>query len=182
MEKFQEMLTKRHSIRKYTDEALSADEVKMILEAGLLAPTSKSGRPWEFVVIEDKNKLQVLSQCKKFGAVSLKTCALAVAICADPAKSDVWIEDTSVAAAFMHLQAEALGLGCCWVQLRNRISLDETLSAEDYVKDNLNIPSDLRVPCLLTFGHKNEERRQVDLEKLLWEKVHIGAYSKAEEE
>ncbi|MDE5923014.1 MAG: nitroreductase family protein, partial [Muribaculum sp.] len=53
MTSFHDLITNRRSIRKYTDEEISADDVKTIMEAALMAPTSKSSRPWQFVIVED---------------------------------------------------------------------------------------------------------------------------------
>lgn len=179
MDNFHEMLLKRHSIRRYTDQPISADDVKTILEAGLLAPSSKSGRPWQFIVIEDRSRLQALAQCKKFGATPIAGAMVAIVIVADPAKSDVYIEDTTMAGAFMQLQAEALGIGSCWIQIRARLDA-ENEPAEDYVQALLGIPPDLKVECVITLGYKNETRRPVDPDKLLWEKVHIETWKDIE--
>lgn len=175
MESLHELLVNRHSIRRYTDEPIDADAVRLILESALLAPTSKSSRGWEFVVVEDKGMLERLVECKPAGAASLKGCALAVVVCGDPTKSDPWVEDCSIAAEFMQLQAEDLGLGSCWVQIRGRFTADG-IPAEEYVQELLGIPDTLPVVCIMTFGHKNEQRKPVDTSKLLWERVHIGKY------
>lgn len=174
---FHEMLLQRHSIRRYTDQLLSAEDVKTILEAALLAPSSKSVRPWQFVVVDDRATLEALSRCKDFGAKPLEGAVMAVAVVGDPAKSDCWLEDCSIAAIMMQLQAEALGIGSCWVQVLGRDRGEE--SADDIVRSVLDIPESLQVPCIITFGYKNEERRPVDPDKLLWEKVHIGSFRKA---
>lgn len=58
MENFHELLINRRSIRKYTDEKVDAQDVKLILEAALTAPSSKSGRSWQFVVVEDREMLE----------------------------------------------------------------------------------------------------------------------------
>lgn len=79
----------------------------------------------------------------------------------------------------MQLQAEELGLGSCWIQVRNRFAADGT-PAEDIVRDTLSIPENLTVECIITVGHKDEERRPVDPEKLLWEKVHIEQWKPQE--
>lgn len=167
-----ELLINRHSIRRYTDQPVSPDDVKTIIEAALLAPTSKSARPWQFVVVEDKGKLQALAQCKPVAAHALKTCAFAVVVCADPAVSGMFLEDCAIAAEFMQLQAAALGIGSCWVQVRGRDTADGEPS-DDYVRRLLEIPSDIQVECIMTFGYSAETRRPVDLDKLKWEKVHI---------
>ena len=103
--KFHDMLFTRHSIRKYTDQPIDGEQVKLLLEAALLAPSSKSARPWEFVVVEDKETLEKMAESKPFGAAPLKKCVLAIVVCADPFKSDVWVEDASVAATYIQLQA-----------------------------------------------------------------------------
>ena len=68
MENLHQLLLERHSIRRYKDQPVSADDVRTILEAALLAPSSKSARPWQFVVVEDKATLTSLAGCKQFGA------------------------------------------------------------------------------------------------------------------
>ncbi|MDE5751651.1 MAG: nitroreductase family protein, partial [Duncaniella sp.] len=101
---FHDLIVKRRSIRKYKNEPISADHVRLILEAALLSPTSKSGRAWQLVVVEDKQKLDQLSACKPAGAVSLRNCPLAVAVTVDSTRSEAWIEDASIAAYSMMLQ------------------------------------------------------------------------------
>jgi len=176
MEKeFHNMLLIRHSIRKYTDEPIDGEQVKQLLEAALLAPSSKSSRPWEFVVVEDKEVLEKLAGCKPFGAAPIAKCVLAIVVCADPGKSEAWIEDASVAATYIQLQAELLGLGSCWVQIRGRFDKDNN-DAADLVRTLLGIPGEQQVECVITLGHKDEVRKPVDPEKLLWERVHIGKF------
>lgn len=172
---FHQLLFNRHSIRKYKDEALDPESVKQIIEAGLLAPSSKSSRPWQFVIVEDKDTLLKLSKCKIAGALPLIGAAMAIIICADPQKSDVFIEDCSVAATFILLQAAALGIGSCWIQIRDRYdSADQP--AQNLIKETLNIPDYLQVVQVITLGISDENRRPVDPSKLLWEKVHIGVW------
>lgn len=169
------MLLERHSIRRYTDQPLDPEQVKLILEAALLAPCSKSSRAWQFVVVDDKEMLLRLSECKPVATVPVKNCVLAVVVSMDPLKSEAWIEDGSIAAAYMQLQAAALGLGSCWVEVRGRQQADGNPS-EEYVRELLGIPESLNPMCIITFGHPDENRRPVDPAKLLWEKVHIGTF------
>ena len=168
-------MLQRRSIRRYKDQPVSADDVKTILEAALLAPSSKSARPWQFVVVEDKDMLTRLADCKQFGTKPVSTAAFAVVVTVDPAKSDVYVEDATVAAIFMHLQATDLGLGSCWIQVRGRFAADGE-SSETVVRELLDIPEEMAVECIVTFGYIDEQRRPVDPEKLLWEKVHIGRW------
>lgn len=175
MNQFHELLVNRRSIRRYTDEPIDPESVKLLLEAGLLAPTSKSSRPWQFIVVEDKEKLQQLSECKEHGAGPIARAPLAIAIAVDPSLTDPWIEDASIAASYIQLQAAALGLGSCWIQVRGRFRADG-IPAEEYVQELLGIPETLPVVCIISIGHKDEERKPVDTSKLLWEKVHIETW------
>ena len=136
MENFHELLVNRHSIRKYTDTEIPGDYVKTILEAALMAPSSKRSQPWQFVVVEEKRMLETLSHCKEAGAAPIAHCSLAIVVTADPEKGDAWIEDAAIAATYMQLQAEDLGLGSCWIQIRGRFTADG-MSADEYVKENL---------------------------------------------
>lgn len=180
MTDFHELLVRRHSIRRYTSEPLTADEVKLILEAALLAPTSKNTRSWQFVVVDNREKLERLAECKPAGAVPVGRCALAVVVAGDPEKTDPWVEDASIAAAYMQLQAEDLDLGSCWIQVRGRFTADG-IPSEEYVQELLGMPDTLPVLCIMTFGHKDEERKPVDTSKLLWERVHIDTWKPVEE-
>ncbi len=180
MESFHDLLIRRHSIRRYTSQPLDPEDVKTILEAALLAPTSKSARPWQFVVVEQREDLERLDACKSFGTKPIEACTMAVVVCADAEKSDMYIEDMSIAAAYMQLQATALGLGACWIQVRSRFAADGE-SAETIVREILGIPDNMVVECIVTLGHPDEERRPVDPSKLLWEKVHIDRWRASEE-
>lgn len=175
MKELHDLLLERHSIRRYTGEPVDPEHVKLILEAALLAPTSKNARSWQFVVVDDRDTLMRLSDCKPAYATSVKDATFAVVVTSDPEKSEAYIEDASVAAAFMHLQAAALGVGSCWVQVRGRQdAMGE--SSELSVREILGIPDNMSVLCIMTFGYPAETRRPVDPSKLLWEKVHIGAW------
>ena len=172
---FHDMLFTRHSIRKYTDEPIDGEHVKLLLEAALLAPSGKSVRPWEFVVVEDKEVLAKMSECRPFGSGPVAKCKLAIVVCGDPGKTDVWVEDCTIAATYIQLQAEALGLGSCWIQMRGRFDKDNNDSA-DLIRELLDIPGEQQVECIIVLGHTDEVRRPVDPDKLLWEKVHIGKF------
>ena len=173
---FRNLLIKRRSARKFTNDLLSSDETKTILEAALLSPTSKNKRSWSFIAVEDREMLARLSKCKEHGASFLADAALAVVVLGNPLESDVWIEDASIAAINMQLQAEELGIGSCWVQVRERM-FSETITATQYVNELLNVPIPLEVLCIIAFGKKEKERNPNDVEKLLWEKVHVGEYT-----
>ena len=175
MSKFQNLLVQRRSIRKYTEDLLQPEETEMILKAALLSPTSKNSHSWQFIVVEDKEMLQKLANCKPQGSNFIADCALAVVVLGNPLVSDVWVEDASIASIAMQLQAEDIGIGSCWVQVRER-QLDENITAADYVRDALEIPMPYEVLSIIAFGKKQKERKPNDVEALFWENVHIGEF------
>ncbi|OAV68449.1 FMN reductase (NADPH) [Bacteroidales bacterium Barb6XT] len=173
MNNFAALIKQRRSIRQFTEQLLTPEETELILRAALMAPSSKRGNPWRFVVVEDKEMLKRLAECKEHSATFLEGCALAIVVAADATVSDVWVEDASIASIYMQLQAEDLGLGSCWCQVRNRTTEQETDSNE-YVRQLLDLPYQLEVLSIIGFGHKAQERKPFDEEKLQWEKVHVG--------
>ena len=175
MESFASLIKQRRSTRKFTEEPLTPEQVEAILKAGLMAPSSKRSNPWQFIVVEDKDMLQKLAHCKNGGSAFLEGCSLAVVVCADVMASDVWVEDASVASIYMQLQAEDLGLGSCWCQIRNRVTEDER-DSNDYVRFLLQIPYQLDVLSIIGFGHKDQVRKPFDESHLQWEKIHLGKY------
>ena len=169
------VITNRRSIRKYSDVDIEANDLALILQAGLMAPSSMNTRPWHFVIVENKEQLEQLSQCKSVGAQPIANAKIAVVVAADATKSEMWIEDASIAAAYMQLQAESLGIGSCWIQVRGRLTADDQLS-EDYVQQLLGIPETVSVECILALGHKGETKEPHSMEELLWERVHINSW------
>ncbi len=168
----QEIMLKRRSVRQYTEEKISDDDMNKILQAGLLAPTSMNRKPCEFYVIKDKNLLKQLSKAKKLGAGMLADADTAIAVFADSQKADTWIEDCSVAMTYMSLQATELGVGNCWVQMHLRSSLLGK-DAEDNVRKILGIDnSDMRIVGILSLGIAEKESQEHDLDKLDWNKIH----------
>ena len=165
------MAKNRRSIRKYLEKNIEKEKIDQILQTALMSPASKRTNGWEFIVVENKEMLKKLSECREFGSKLVADAPLAILIVADPSKSDVWYEDASIASTFIQLQAEDLGLGSCWVQVHNR-EKDDQQTAEDYVKNLLDIPQNLRVLNMVAIGYKNEDRKPYDEEKLQYDKIH----------
>ena len=166
-----ELMARRRSIRKYTEEEIPEEKLNKILQAALLAPTSMGKRPWEFYVIKDRAVLENLSKAKKHGAALLAGCNTAIAVFADSDLSDAWIEDSSIALAYMDLMAAEQGIGSCWVQMRMR--KDETDGdAEQNVRDTLGVELPWRMVGIMALGMPAEEKAPYSLDELKWEKVH----------
>lgn len=172
-----ELLKKRRTIRKYKQDKVP-DEIKNnLIKAALLSPSSRKTNPWEFVLVDDELYLEKLSNSKR-GAKFLKNAPLGIVVLADETKSDVWVEDTSIASIFIQLVAEDMGLGSCWIQIRNRMH-DENQTSEDYIRGILDIPENYRVEAIISVGFPDEEKEPHSEENLQFEKVHINNFNKA---
>ena len=151
-----EILQKRRSVRKYTAENISQDKLEKILQAGLLAPSSRAIYPVELVAVRDKEMLRRLSECKAAGAAMLKDADTAIVVVGDTAKSDAWIEDCSITMTLMMLEATEQGVGSCWVQCRGRRTSEGT-STEERIRALLSIPANYGALAILSLGVPAEE-------------------------
>lgn len=175
MKDFASLTLKRRSIRKYTEQTINPEDVQLLLQAGLVAPTSKNKKPCHFIAVEAKEKLKQLAACKKGGCGFIADSAVSIVVGADPLVSNVWIEDASIAATFIQLQAEDLGLGSCWVQVRGRQTADG-FDSEEYVRSVINAPMQLQILAIITIGYKKDEKTPQDPDSLGWENVHIDSF------
>lgn len=169
-----DLLKNRRSIRKFTDEKVSKEDLEKILKSALLAPSSMGKKPVELIVVEDKDTIAKLETCKKFGTLPLKTAPLAIVVIGDSDLSDVWVEDASIVSTLIQLEAEKLGLGSTWIQMRRRESLEE--DSEVAVRKVLNIPEKYGVLSIISIGHKNEEKKPYDDSDINFTKVHYGGF------
>lgn len=172
MESFKELVQKRRSIRKFTDEEVSPEDLQTILRAALMSPTGKSVRGWHFYVVDDKAMLEKMSQCREMGSQFLEGAAVAIVVLGDTETSDVWVEDASLAAITMQYQAADLGLGSCWCQVRNRY-FNADNSADNILRYLLGYESNLVAECVIGIGHPAMERKPQNEDNLKWENVHI---------
>lgn len=148
---FYKLLESRKSIRHYLkDTCVKKDDIDQILKAGLLAPTSRNLKSVEFIYVSKKEDVEKLACCKTTGANMLKEASQAIIVLGNKEKSDVWIEDASVAMTCMHLMASSLNIGSCWVQCRLRSN--EEMSAEDYIRHLYQIPHSYGVLAILSLG------------------------------
>lgn len=166
-----ELLRKRRSIRKFTSEPISSGDIAILREALLRSPSSCNFRPWQFVFVDDKDILKQLSLSKKTGSSLIAGAAIAVAVCGDDRISDVCVEDCSIASILLQMTAQSLGLGSCWVQIRNRHNAEDMCS-EEYVRSVLGIPDSVMVESIVAIGHSAEKRDPVAAKDLPEEKIH----------
>jgi nitroreductase len=172
---FLSLVRKRRSIRSYLEKPVEDEKIDMLIEIALRSPSSRGFNPWEFIFVTDRHILAKLSKAKPHGASFLKDAPLGVVVCADPEKCDVWIEDASIASIFLHLAAESLALGSCWIQIRKRM-YDQTKTAQARVREILNIPENINVESMVAIGYPAVSKASHPKEDLQHEKVHHDRY------
>jgi nitroreductase len=172
---FLELLKQRRSIRRFQERAIEQEKLDLLTQAALRSPSSRGFNPWEFIVVTEKKMLKKLSQAKPHGASFLANAPLAVVICADTNKTDVWVEDASIATLILHLAATDLGLGSCWIQLRRR-QYDDQTSAGAYVAQLLGLDDKMAVEAIMAIGYPAVQKTSHDLASLPFVKIHYERF------
>ncbi|NLL05451.1 MAG: NAD(P)H nitroreductase [Clostridiaceae bacterium] len=170
-----DLLKSRRSIRRFQSREVEKEKVDTILKSALLSPSSRSRRPWEFVAVTDKELLMKLSKSREHGSAFIEGAPLGIVVIAHSEICDVWIEDASIASIIIQLSAQSLGLGSCWIQIRDRYH-SEDLKSEDYIKGILGIPAKYSVECMVAVGYPAEEKEAYSEEGLLYDKLHFNKY------
>jgi nitroreductase len=176
-----DILRRRRSIRVFKQQSITSEDLTQLTEALLRSPSSRGRNPWEFIFIQDRRLIRELSHAKKHGSSFLENTPLAIVILGDDKRSDVWIEDCSIAAIIVQLCAESLGIGSCWVQIRNRPHDDATTS-ETYVRNLLAIPIHLRVGMIIGLGYPDERKLPISANQLPKGKIYTNKYTSAGKE
>jgi nitroreductase len=168
---FLNLLERRRSIRKFTDQVVEPEKVQILIEAALRSPSGRGINPWEFIILEDRQILSKLAEAKKSGAAFLKGATLGIVVCANPDKSDTFVEDASIASIIIQLAAESIGLGSCWIQMRNRNHRDGR-PAQEHIEQLLEIPANCIVQSVIAIGYPAATKAPHPRESLNFEKVH----------
>ena len=174
MELLKTMLHRR-SVRQYAPGRVDKDKLDLILKAGLSSASGRAIRPWELIVIEDPETLKKLTGAREPRQNMLAEAGAAIAVIADPEKSSTWVEDCSIVMANMHLMADNLGLGSCWIQCRMRMAHNGE-TTNDFVRGLLGYPDNMQIEAILSIGNLSGHPKPYKEEELLTGKVHYETY------
>lgn len=157
----------RRSIRKYTTEPVDEKDIKTMLEAAMAAPSASNLKPWHFIIITNRQKLNRLAEIHPHGKMLFEA-PLCVAVCGDTTISpSFWIQDCSLAAENLLIAATALGLGSVWLGGYPR---EERVNA---IKKELKLPENITPLNLISIGHPaetKEPRTQYDEQRVHYNK------------
>jgi nitroreductase len=156
-----EAIQTKRAVRKFKAEPVPEATIHNIVDAGRRSQSSKNTQPWTFIVVQDRHRLERLSQCGKF-ADHMAEAAFAVVIVSETEREF----DIGQAAAYLQLAAWDLGVSSCLVRFHY----------EEQAKAALNVPADKTMNIGISFGYaaeaplppKSAGRRKFD-EVVRWE-------------
>ena len=149
-----EALLKRRSIRKFSDEAVSEEDILKLLHAGMSGPSACNKTPWEFYVVTNPEALEKLRNAARFSKI---TAPLAIVVCGNLSRtlplqlSSFWIQDCSAATENILLAATDLGLGAVWC------GVHPMKTAEKNVREALSLPEKIVPLNIIHIGHPLED-------------------------
>ncbi len=161
-------IKRRRSIRQFTAAPVSDADIKTLLEAAMAAPSANDLRPWEFVVVRRQDLRRRLADMKQWSYMAANAPVVFV-VCGHEQSSTHWVEDASAATENLLLAAVALDLGGVWV------AVYPDQPREQYARETLGIPAELRVLCMVPVGHPAESKPPST--KYDAAKVHYDGYS-----
>jgi nitroreductase len=149
-------IRKRRTIRRFTDEDVSREDVDTLLEMAMCAPNRLNRQPWHFIVIRDEGVREQLSSLLGLHPY-FEQAPVVIAVCALPDVSRTWLMDVSAATENLLIAATAMGLGTAWVSNPDSVVWD---MCEEFLHEALHIPTqrNVRIPTLVAVGHPDQER------------------------
>lgn len=140
----------RRSIRNYTEDPVSEEDITTLLRAAFSAPTAVNVQPWEFVVVNDK---EILDKIRDKFVFARYNAPLAIVVCGNMnyalkgQDKDLWICDCSAAIENMLLAATDIGLGSVWIGVYPIQSRMETM------QKLMHMPEHVKPLGMVYFGH-----------------------------
>ena len=158
----------RRAHREFLNEPINEEKLQEILKVASFAPSANAKYPWELIVVKDTQTKELLSKTTPWSTFA-KDAAVIIVILGNEEDSAYWLEDCSIVADHIWLETANQGLGTCWIQIRNHGT------AEEDIKEILNIPNKFRILCLMPIGVPakalpEHEESEIDKSKIKQEK------------
>ena len=146
-----QLIFSRRSIRKYTDQPVSEADITSLLQAGMAAPSAMNRKPWQLVVVTDKQTIGAIADAPPFSR-TLGDAALVIVVCGDPSVSDWWLQDCTLATENILIAAAGLGLGAVFLGCHGKAE------REGPIRRVLGIPQEIGMASVLSIGHPAESK------------------------
>lgn len=148
----------RVSVRKFKQDRVEEEKIEKILRAAMQAPSAGNQQPWEFIIVENKDTLDKLSNMSPYSKF-VKDAPIAIVVLGNTKRmkfAENWMQDLGAATENMLLEITELGLGSVWT---TAAPLEDRMN---YVSDLLNLPEHIQVYCILPIGYPAVEVKQKD--------------------
>ena len=168
-----DVIHSRKSVRNYTDEPVSKEQIATLIKAAMAAPTGMDRRPWEFIVVTDKDIMREWADTLPYGSM-LKKAQVAIVVCgrtdSNKGGSPYWYIDCSAATQNLLLAAESIGLGAVWTAA---YPFEDRMGV---VINEYNLPDDVKPLCIIPIGHPTGKEQPK--EKYNESKIHYDRFGK----
>lgn len=163
----------RRSIRKYQDRKVEKEVIEQLMKTAVVSPSGRNGRPYEFVVVDDKEIIKKLAHSKESGAQFAENAPLMIVTLYHeyPTGED----DACIASTIIQLKAHELGLGSCWLQTKGKIGTNGKTCHEN-IREILNLPEDIYISNMISLGYPAEERPAYTEKDMDMTKVHFNKW------
>lgn len=163
----------RRSIRKYQDRKVEKEVIEQLMKTAVVSPSGRNGRPYEFVVVDDKEIIKKLAHSKESGAQFAENAPLMIVTLYHeyPTGED----DACIASTIIQLKAHELGLGSCWLQTKEKIGTNGKTCHEN-IREILNLPKDIYISNMISLGYPAEERPAYTEKDMDMTKVHFNKW------
>ena len=156
---FLEVVEKRKSVRKYSDRPVERELLDTIVKVAQTAPSSRNSKSSVFLIVENRDVLDALSQMRDYGSGLLAGAQAAIVVMGDETKTDLWVDNCAISATFIQLAVTAMDLVSCWVHCNGRpCKKDEPdgAKATDYVRELLGLKNGMNPYCVIAIGYPEE--------------------------
>jgi len=161
----------RRSVRKYTDQVISDEEINLILEAAMYAPSAVNKQPWHFIVVSQKKTFRKITEIHP-NASFLEGASHAILICGDEKlqhDEGYYLADCGATTQNILLAAQGLGIGSCWIGIFPREARQKSIA------ELFRLPDHVQPFALVSLGFPDETKKQPD--RFSPEKIHREYWS-----
>lgn len=170
-----EAIKKRRSIRKFKKKEVEQEKLNEILKAAMYSPSAMHRRPWEFIVVRDKEIKDKLSKATTWCGFIKNAPVVLVIAGKEEFSSNWWIEDCSIAVEAIYLETTNQGLGTCCCQVVGAKTL-LLKDSEEYIKQMFKTPKNIRILCLMPIGYPDEKKEKHGEKEFDREKIHLDKW------
>ncbi len=157
---FKDIVAKRRSVRKFSDEMPSDELIQSVIDAALAAPTSRNSHSTHLYIVRDRETIERLSTMRDYGSAFIAKAPVVVLVAGDTSKSDLWSINCAIAATTMQLACVDCGLSSCWVHVENRPQKQaepDGANAMAHIRKVIDLPQDHEIMCAIAMGHSDFE-------------------------